>query len=504
MVAIIYKKVELNEVDFIYVPITAVKGELLENGDFSSFMGIIYEPIDDPVINNGKYYSDAIEDSELDSLYNDGNTPEIEMIKKYFLDNYLEYYANVYDEENDEYRLLKFNFSNFEVENEDISLTYDEAYKLNVSIPLNELLELDENSFPDFKEKMVELNEKVKIALQDEKNKIAMQSGTISNINLTKLRKRLNKSIISQQTAINDVTRTIVTNYMSNNPKHKSHILIAGPTGTGKTEIMNIIAKELNVPVFKADATAYTKEGYVGKSVYSMLEGLITAANGNIESAEKGVLIIDEIDKKLTDTNGPTGQDVLYSMLKMMDREKIELDIGGPFETKTQLFDTSNLTIVFMGAFEGLYKNKASSKKLLGFNSSSEKENTDDIKITNEDLIKYGVPSEFLGRIGTITYTNYLDKSDMIKILNKSDISQLNLTREYLYDLGIDFKCTKGYIDEVATKTIKLGTGARGLKNTVLSTLTNVYDDVLMDKKIKKITLTKETVNNNKKYIVLK
>lgn len=504
MVAIIYKKVELNEADFLYVPISAIKGDMLENGDFQSALGVVYEPIVDPVVNNGKYYSEAIEEDKLDSLYNDGELTEVEMIRKYFMDNYSDYYANVYNEDINEYDLIKFNFSNFTVEEENISFDYDESYKLHVNIPLEELLNMDEDTFPDFKKQMIELNEKVKLALKDIKKETKTSAGTISNINLKRLRKTVNKSIISQQKAVDDVTRTIITNFLSNNPKHKSHILIAGPTGTGKTEIMNIIARELNVPVFKADATAYTKEGYVGKSVYSMLEGLITAADDDIEAAQNGILIVDEIDKKLTDTTGPTGYDVLYSMLKMMDREKIELDIGGPFDARTVLFDTSNLTIVFMGAFEGLYKNKTSENKSLGFNNSIDSSNISDVKITNEDLIKYGVPSEFLGRIGTVTYTNYLDKSDMIKILTKSDISQLNLTREYLYDLGIDFKCTKGYIDEVATKTIKLGTGARGLKNIVLSTLADVYDDVLIDKKIKKITLTKDTVKDYKKYSISK
>ena len=89
-------------------------------------------------------------------------------------------------------------------------------------------------------------------------------------------------------------------NEKSNNPKNKSHMMIVGPSGTGKTEMINIIAKKLNIPFFKADATAYTKEGYVGKSVYSMFNGLIDAANGDVEKAQRGLLIIDEIDKKLS------------------------------------------------------------------------------------------------------------------------------------------------------------------------------------------------------------
>ena len=114
--------------------------------------------------------------------------------------------------------------------------------------------------------------------------------------------------------------------------------------------MINLIAKELGVPCFKADATAYTKEGYVGKSVYSMLEGLIQAANGDLVKAQNGILVIDEIDKKAD--KDVAGVDVLYSLLKLMDRDVVEVELS---PIKSIMFDTSNLTIICMGAFTEIY-----------------------------------------------------------------------------------------------------------------------------------------------------
>ena len=139
--------------------------------------------------------------------------------------------------------------------------------------------------------------------------------------------------------------------------------------------MINIISKKLGIPYFKADATAYTKEGYVGKSVYSMLSGLLTAANNDLNKAEHGILIIDEIDKKLSSRSDDVGgTDVLNSMLKMMDRDIIEVDIGHGYAEKKVMFDTSNLTIIFMGAFADLYASKEKDKKKgIGFSTTTEK-----------------------------------------------------------------------------------------------------------------------------------
>ena len=144
-----------------------------------------------------------------------------------------------------------------------------------------------------------------------------VQKEESKKFDLAKFRKNVLSYIVGQDEAVYDVTRTLAINYTSVNPRNKSHILIMGPSGTGKTEMINVMAKELDIPIFKADATAYTKAGYVGKDVPSMLTGLVEAAGGDLKRAQEGILIIDEIDKKSSSSKDDvSGKAVLHSMLK--------------------------------------------------------------------------------------------------------------------------------------------------------------------------------------------
>ena len=322
-------------------------------------------------------------------------------------------------------------------------------------------------------------------------------------LRLSELKQEVLSNIIGQDTAVNSVITAMIVNENSNNPRHKSHILIAGPSGTGKTEMMNVISKMMNKPVFKADATAYTKEGYVGKSVYSMLKGLIEVSEGNLEKAQNGILIIDEIDKKVSNKgeSDVSGTAVINSLLKIMDRDVIEIDTN---KDETIAFDTSNLTIVFMGAFSELYETKKKVNKGIGFSATEEKQDDDnEITISKQDLIDFGLPPEFLGRISNITYTKSLGEKELINILKKSKISPLKLEEEFFKDLGITFNYTNGYIKQLAQNCFKKQTGARELKSEVQKSLEKVYEEVLDNPgKVKSLKLTKKTALNNKEYCI--
>jgi len=246
-------------------------------------------------------------------------------------------------------------------------------------------------------------------------NSLLLNREESKEMTLKELRKEVKDVIKGQDKAVDDVTRTLIMNQKSKNPRHKSHILITGPSGTGKTEMINIISKRLGIPYFKADATAYTKEGYVGKSVYSMISGLIASVDGDIKKAQNGILIIDEIDKKLTsEEDWVGGVEIFNALLKIMDRDIVEVDTEEGMVRKKILFDTSNLTIIFMGAFAKLYEEKNKSKeetkaKTIGFGSAIKTEDKEEKEekqektyLTNEDLIKAGVPPEFLGRVPVI------------------------------------------------------------------------------------------------------
>lgn len=320
-------------------------------------------------------------------------------------------------------------------------------------------------------------------------------------MSLGELREEVKSVIKGQDRAVDAVTRGIVVNQMSSNPRHKSHMLIYGPSGTGKTEMVNIICRKLGIPFFKADATAYTKEGYVGKSVYSMFNGLIDSAGGDVEKAQNGILVIDEIDKKLsTRKDDVAGIDVLNSLLKIMDRDVIEVETS---RNQTIRFDTSNLTIIFMGAFADVYKDKekeTEKPKLIGFATAPEETTKKKVEVTTEDLLKAGMPPEFLGRIPIVTNTEELKLEDLVEILYRSKGGAIDEEREFCKGLGITIKFTDPYIREIARKAYESKTGARNLRKLVRESLAFAYDEILSGKSVKVLKITKKTAIDGKDY----
>lgn len=518
--AIQYEKINLNYDDCIYKPNCMIQGEEIEEDGITLFLsdcGIEYEPVSNIQIDMGHYYMHATDIEELKKAYGDEYTDE--ELKAIFMDDICQYYyAMRYSYELGDTELVMFSMEDINNNSDLESFYINEENNVEIVMSLQNFKDLKNmQSLEELNKYVDDITDSVQIAVdyidendaeevtvEKEKNKSAKVKtvkGTIDNINLKQLRHYVLQNIIDQEKAVNDITRTILINSTSKNPRNKSHILIAGPTGTGKTEIVNLISEKIGVPVFKADATAYTKEGYVGKSVYSMLEGLINAAGGDVEKAQKGILIIDEIDKKASNEKGDvSGQDVLFSLLKMLDRGEVEVTTGG-YYGKTVMFDTSDLTIICMGAFSDLYEQKKTKKKNLGFGSVEEESEEKEIELTEADFVKYGMPPEFMGRV-CITYTKALDEESLIKILDKSKISPLNIEKEYFNDLGIKVVFTKSYKQAIAKEAIKAGTGARKLKGSVKRTLENVYDEVLTSDKPKTYKLTKETVKDSKKYYV--
>jgi ATP-dependent Clp protease ATP-binding subunit ClpX len=182
-----------------------------------------------------------------------------------------------------------------------------------------------------------------------------------------------------------------------------------------------------------------------------------------------------------------------------MDRETIEVGDGN--NKQPYLFDTSNLTIIFMGAFAGLYKNKEEDKKRpIGFGSTPDETKEKKITITNDDLIKYGVPPEFLGRIPIVTNTDELSIESLVEILYKSKGGAIDEEKEFCENLGITIKFTSGYMEEIAKTAKATNTGARNLRKLVRESLASAYDEILSGKDIKVLKLTKKTALDNKKY----
>lgn len=516
-IAIKYEKFDLGDDRYLFKAVSIIKGKYCEETEtFETEYGDLCAPIYGMSQYEDNYFGNLISLEDLKKSYK-GLTEE-EMLMEYYDELKMDYNIGYYDYNIGRMAVASIPYNDLVCGYEDAfnQLEEEQANPENLQIAfdlesLKELLQSNSDEVVSTLRKIVEsfsvMGESEYFEVTDKQLKTKPDSSALSlkkekskEMTLTDLRKEVKSVIKGQDKAVNDVTRAIIVNQKSENPRHKSHMLIMGPSGTGKTEMVNIIANRLDIPFFKVDSTAYSKEGYVGKSVYSMLNGLITAANDDVEKAQKGILIIDEIDKK-TD-KGVSGKDVLYSLLKIMDRDIIEVDRGQGYNERQIMFDTSNLTIIFMGAFEDLYKSKEkeANKKSIGFSNPDAENQNKKVVITNEDIIKAGIPAEFLGRIPVVTYTEELDLETLVEILHHSKGGTIDEEKEFCKGLGITIKFTNPYLREIAKKAHATKTGARNLKKLVRESLADAYDEVLSGKKVKVLKITKETANDPKKY----
>lgn len=274
------------------------------------------------------------------------------------------------------------------------------------------------------------------------------ESSMDDNSDISKLYKDIRKTIISQDEQIMMILTSLFKNQRVINSslsedvirKLKENILIAGPTGTGKTEILTRISKKYNVPIVIADSTSLSEVGYQGRNVEDLLRDLYLEADSDLEKAEKGILVIDEFDKlaEKSKQDMVSRSGVQRSLLKILDGGKIYFD--------GMSFDTSKLTIVGLGAFSGI---KA-------------KQNYQNI--STDDLVEYGVMQELVGRFSKVIKMNSLSKEDLKKILLESDLSPLHTYKGLFDELGVSFDYDDKFVDYIAEKAEMLDTGARSLK----------------------------------------
>lgn len=245
------------------------------------------------------------------------------------------------------------------------------------------------------------------------------------------LEKEVLKSIIGQDVAVRKIVTAI---YRAINFKTvKSNILVIGNSGTGKTETIKQIAKRLNIPYTIEDATKYTQEGYYGADVNEMILNLLENANMDIKKARKGIIVIDEIDKKAGHEvpHDVAGTEVLKSLLKIIEGTTIKVPVEtDSYNVKLVDFDTKNIIIIFLGAFSGLdiIRDKRLNSNPLGF-SIKEETHKSKAKFLKQDLVEYGLPEEFVGRIDTIVEMNELTKKDLALILKNQNYPYLKGTK---------------------------------------------------------------------------
>ncbi len=295
----------------------------------------------------------------------------------------------------------------------------------------------------------------------------------------------------------------------------KSKVLIIGKSGTGKTEIMRQLAKKLGRVFVTEDANEFTQEGYYGRDVSEIVMDLLQEANNDIEEAQKGIIFIDEIDKKAgcaTETRDVSGRGVLNSLLKLVEGKVMKVPApldeweDGP---ETYDFDTSKLIIFFAGAFDGIdaIAKKRTHSSTLGFcgnRSNGTKTAKSTLKYTKEDLIEYGFPEEFVGRIDTIVQMNELSESVLVQILETSKASAIKSYEKALKKYKIVLKYDKSLLEDIAKKAASRHTGARELMNVVNYIFDRILYEVMSAKKgqYKECILLDGVVEDNTKFIL--
>ena len=290
----------------------------------------------------------------------------------------------------------------------------------------------------------------------------------------------------------------------------KSNVLLLGPTGCGKTLLAQTLARILNVPFAIADATTLTEAGYVGEDVENILLKLIQAAEYDISKAEKGIIYIDEIDKITRKSENPSitrdvsGEGVQQALLKIVEGTVASVPPQGGRKHPHQEFlqiDTSNILFICGGAFEGLEKiiKDRTGKKGMGFGAQIEsKKELEKYKIFEEllpqDLLKFGLIPEFVGRLPIIATLRELDREALINIVTKPKNA---LTKQYkkLLELdGVELEFEQEALEAIVEKAIARNTGARGLRSIIEDIMRDIMFDVPTNPKIEKCIITKNTV----------
>ena len=534
-IAVIFKKIDLDDNLFIFIPKQIVEGyeenNIFKTEDDYAFINTenaTYDKINDTF----DYYHNVTNKTDLLNHY-ECDESELKLCKEVYLEELKDLiHIGIYNKETNKTNIYTIHkkklgaiFKNPIYQNNNGSVT------INLSEE-NLAYLTSTNSIKEVKDYLTELKKNLKkfsvfstnneiseveVNNEGKASKIVLNMSEAKNVNtkatpknnnyrididVEELEAYVKERIIGQDDNLRGIINTISMNYKTSNPKEIKKALIIGPTGCGKTEVFRVISEYLKVPYTNYSAPDLTAAGYVGNDINDLLKNIIENANKDIKKAENSIVFIDEADKiSLKGNTSDNAVNPQSSLLKFLEGHTydVQMRLG-----QTNKFDTSLLSIFCGGAFENL--ELASEKQGIGFNHKILI--PDKRIITNEDLIKYGMKKELIGRLPVQYIFNQLSEEDLKQLLLTSKISPLLIEKNRIKrDLNVDLEYDDSYIEAIINKAIELNTGARSLKGSVDRSLEDAEFELQKKSnmnKYNKLLVTGETVTNNKVYTLKK
>src|SRR5881398_1623147 len=341
-----------------------------------------------------------------------------------------------------------------------------------------------------------------------------------------KIHEQLNQYVVGQDLAKRVLSVAVYNHYkrvaagmqVDDVELQKSNILLVGPTGCGKTLLAQTLAKVLDVPFCIADATALTEAGYVGEDVENILLRLIQAADFDISRAERGIIYIDEIDKIARKGDNPSitrdvsGEGVQQALLKIIEGTIANVPPQGGRKHPHQDFiqiNTSNILFICGGAFEGLDKiveQRLGSNKTMGFRSTTTSEESDEsilTKLIPDDLLKYGLIPEFVGRLPVAVSLDSLDKDALIRILTEPKNAIVKQYQKFLQLDRVELVFTQDALNAAAEGALKQRTGARGLRSIIEDILLEIMYEIPSRADVKKVIINADVISQRSKPLLI-